>query len=138
LPDSFTHAEEFCVVKFGVAPFREATLGLFDFCFQFFDGRFVARGQFGGLVAREAAGHQFGALSVVSAAPFLGVVGETAEGHGDFVGRGELSEFGKARDQVGAGFDVARGFGESLRFGVGVALAAGSQQQRTGEKPERQ
>ena len=90
MPDSFAHAEEFCVVKFGVASFGEAALGLFHFCFQVFDGRFVTPGQFGQLVAREAARRQFGVLSGVCAAPFLGVVGESTEGCGDFVG---LREF---------------------------------------------
>lgn len=138
LPDSFAHAEEFCVVKFGVASFGEAPLGLFDFCLQFFDGRFVTCVQFGRLVAREAAGHQFGALSGASAVPFLGVVGEATEGRCDFVARSELCEFGEARDQLGAGFNVTVGFGEGPGLGVGVALAAGGQQQRCGKDPERQ
>ncbi len=30
LPDSFAHAEQFGVEEFGIAPFGEPTLGLFD------------------------------------------------------------------------------------------------------------
>jgi len=127
LADSFAHAEEFGVVEFGVASFGEAALGLFDFKFQIFDGRFVAPGQFGRLVARKASGHQFRTLRGVSATPFLGVVGETAEGRRDFVRRGEFRKFGNARDQFTAGFNVAVGFGDGSGFGVGVALAAGGQ-----------
>lgn len=136
MPDSFSHAEEFGVVEFGVGPFGEAAFGLFHFKFQFFDGRLVTCGELGRLVARKAVGHQFGALSGVSAAPFLDVVGKAAEGRSDFVGRSEFREFGKACDQFSASFDVAVGLGKGPRQGVGVALAAGGQQQRRGEEPD--
>ena len=94
LPDSFAHAEQFGVVELGVGPFGEAAFGLFHFEFQFFDGRLVTCGELGRLVARKAVRHQFVALSGVSAAPFLDIVGKAAQGRSDFVGRSEFREFG--------------------------------------------
>ena len=89
------------------------------------------------MVARDSARREFGALSDVSQAPFLGFMGEAAQGRGDFVRWGEFGEFGEARDQRSAGFDVAVGFGDGPRFGVRVAPAAGDQQERNGEEPKR-
>ena len=89
------------------------------------------------MVARDSTRREFGALSDVSPAPFLGFMSEAAQRRGDFVRWGEFGEFGEARDQRSAGFDVAAGFGEGSRFGVRIALAAGDQQERNGEEPKR-